>query len=136
MIEISSESPEQAILTFVKGWMKLLADGRLEEACALIDEPNSYGIAWTPGMIRDMVNATFSPDTRFHTSHPEGPVFTDPFQLEEQRDVEVIEFDDGSGYAFDYDIPLNGEWRDLTAQFEFRTSPDGHAVVLHDLHVL
>jgi hypothetical protein len=43
---------------------------------------------------------------------------------------------DGTGFQFDYDLPLNGEWSDLTAQFEFLRRSDGYAVVLHDIHVL
>ena len=136
MIDISPELPEQSILAFVKEWMKLLADGRLEEACAVLDEPNCWGINWTPSLIRETISTTFSPDTAFYEPHPEGPIFTDPFQLEEQKDIEAIEFEDGSGYAFDYSVPLNGEWSDLTAQFEFLERPNGYAVVLHDLHML
>ena len=114
----------------------LLADGQVESACALIDEPNKYGIVWTPTLIEDLINSTFSPASRFYQSHPEGPIITNRFQLNEQKDIEVIELEDGSGYLFDYDLPLNGEWSDLTAQFEFHKKPNGYAVVLHDLHVL
>ncbi len=34
----------------------------------------------------------------------------DPFELEEQIEAVVVELDDKSGYAFDYDVPLDGEW--------------------------
>ena len=131
-----SDSPEQDIIAFVKQWMKLLAEDRLDEACRLFDEPNSYGMVWTPDMIREVVTTTFSPDSLFYELHPEGPVFTDPYELEEQRDREVYLSDDGTTYYFDYAIPLNHEWSDLTAQFEFRRRLNGLAVVLHDLHVM
>lgn len=136
MIVISPEAPAESIVAFVKGWMKLLAEGRVEEACALLDEPNGYGITWTPRLIQETVNSTFSPESGFYETHPEGPIFTNPFELEEQLEIEVVEFDDKRGYAFDYDVPLNGEWSDLTAQFEFLRRSDGYSVVLHDLHVL
>jgi hypothetical protein len=136
MIDIPSERTQESIRAFVGTWISLLADGRAEAACALIDEPNSYGIVWTPTLINEVINSTFSPETCFYESHPEGPVVTDPSQLNEQKDREVLEFQNGSGYLFDYAIPLNGEWSDLTAQFEFHKRPDGYAVVLHDLHVL
>ena len=48
----------------------------------------------------------------------------------------LVEFADGRGYSFEYDLPLSGEWSDLTAQFEFLRRPSGYAVVLHDIHVL
>jgi hypothetical protein len=135
MIFINPKSPQKDILPFVKNWMRLLAEQR-DDACALIDEPNSYGVAWTSDRIRQIVTETLSPYTRFYLDHPEGPIFSDPFDLEEQRDIEVIELNDGSGYVFDYHLPLNGEWSDLTAQFEFYKKSGGYAVVLHDLHVL
>ena len=136
MIFINPKSPQNDILPFVKNWMRLLAEQRTEDACALIDEPNCYGVTWSSDRIRQIVTETFSPDTRFYLDHPEGPIFSDPFDLEEQRDIEVIELNDGSGYVFDYHLPLNCEWSDLTAQFEFYKRSDGYAIVLHELHVL
>ena len=136
MITINPELPQQDILNFVKDWMILLAYGHFNEACALLDEPNCYGTVWTPDKIKETVQNTFNPETQFYAVHPEGPIFSDPYELEEQKRVEVIEFNDGSGYAFDYDLSLNGEWSDLTAQFEFYKRPNGYAVVLHDIHVL
>ena len=67
-----SDSLEQDIIACVKQWMKLLAEDRLDEACRLLDEPNSYGMVWTPEMIRETVTSTFSPDTVFYELHPEG----------------------------------------------------------------
>ncbi len=136
MVKISKENPASQILPFVKNWMKLLADGRFNKACEMIDKPNSYGIVWTPELIKETINETFSPDTRFYDFHPEGPIITDPFELEEQKFVEVIEFADETGYVFQYDLPLNNEWSDLTALFEFIKDGDEYAVILDDLHVM
>jgi hypothetical protein len=136
MIEISLQNPDKSILAFVKQWIALLAEGRAEDAGALIDEPNCYGILWTPKLINEVINSTFSCDSRFYKTHPEGPIITDPFQLKEQRETEVIELENDRGYAFDYNLPLNGEWSDLTAQFEFHKKPNGYSIVLHDIHVL
>jgi hypothetical protein len=47
-----------------------------------------------------------------------------------------VALSDGSGFSLYHAVPLNGEWSDLTAQFEFLRRPNGLAVVLHDLHVL
>jgi hypothetical protein len=108
--------------------MKLLADNRFDEACSLLEHPNRFGIVWTPNLIKQTFHETFSPDTLFYEYHPEGPIFTDPYELGEQQDIEPIEFDDESGYAFDYELPLNGEWSGLTAQFEILKRPNGYAV--------
>ena len=117
--------------------MKLLAQDRLAEACAQLDEPNCYGRVWTPELILEIVHDTYSPDTLFYRDNPEGPVFTDPDGVKKPPyKGEVSPFNDGRGYCLDYDVPLNGEWSDLTAQFEFFKRPNGLAVVLDDLHVM
>ena len=131
-----SEDPENEIRAFARGWMKLLAEQRLHDACAMIDEPNCYGISWTPDRIVTVVREAFAEGTQFRKLHPEGPEFTDPDELPEQTDREVGEFGDSGGYYFDYDLALNHERSDLTAQFEFLRRPTGYAVVLHDLDVM
>lgn len=35
----------------------------------------------------------------------------------------------------DFDLPLNGEWSDLTAQFEVVAVSNGWTLLLRDLHV-
>jgi hypothetical protein len=135
MLDLSSD-PEGRIFQFVRNWFKLLAAGRLEEACALIDESNCYGRRWTPQLILEVLHDTFSPDTIFYEFHPEGPVFTDPDEVEESCRATIIDLGDAYGFHLDYDIPLNNEWSDLTAQFEFMQRPSAYAVILHDLHVM
>jgi hypothetical protein len=64
--------------------LKLPADNRFEETCALLDEPNCYDIIWTPDLIKEVVHDIFCPDTRFYDCYPEGPIFTGPYELAEQ----------------------------------------------------
>lgn len=101
----------------------------------MIDGPNCYGISWTPDGIRQVVENSFGPGCRFRSRHPDGIRWTDPDELGDGGHPEIYLRDDGS-YSFEHDVPLNGEWSDLTAQFEFQRRPQGFAVVLHDLHVL
>ncbi|MBV9850177.1 MAG: hypothetical protein JO250_10930 [Armatimonadetes bacterium] len=138
MISELAEGPQQTFTGFVRHWLRLLSEDRLPEACGLLDEPNRYGIVWTPELIRRVVAETFDSQTLFYLAHPEGPRFTDPSALPEagQQDETFDRFDDGNGYRLDYPVPLNGEGSDLTAQFEFRARPGGYAAILDDLHVL
>jgi hypothetical protein len=129
-------SPVDEIRVFVRDWMKLLAAGRLQEACAMIDEPDSYGLVWTPERIMAVVDETFAEGTAFHETYPEGPRFTDPDELANHPDREVGILNGSRGFWYDYDLILNNERSDLTAQFEFLARPTGYAVVLQDLHVL
>jgi len=106
---------------------------------AYTDALKAYGAGktWTPELILEMVHDTFPPESRFFRFHPEGPVFTDPYELPERPEREEVgSFLDGTGYWMDFDIPLNHEWSGLTAIFEFRKRPGGLAVILEDLHVL
>lgn len=58
MIEIPPHAAEQTIVAFVRQWLKLLAAGRWQEACGMIDEPNCYGITWTPERIEQVIEDT------------------------------------------------------------------------------
>lgn len=132
MIQINPDSPIDDILPFVKAWLKLIADGKVHDACAKLDEPNSYGVVWPPDQIEELIFEYLGPEE----VRPLASVVSDPDLLPEGRNVVVGAFDFCSGYWFDYELPLDGEWSDLTVQFEFYERTDGFAVVLHDLHVL
>jgi len=136
MIQIDPQDPGKDILPSVLNWMKLLAEGEYEKACTQLDEPNSYGIVWTPEMVLHTLHDTFCPETLFVEEHPEGPQFSDPNLIEQGPIVEVFALDDGTGYACDAPVALNGNWSDLTARLEFLYRAGGFAAVLHDLHVL
>jgi hypothetical protein len=87
-------------------------------------------------MIQDVLEDNFSPETVFGKEHPEGVSVSSVSGTEGEAQVDIVAFDDGSGYSVEHDVPLNGEWSDLTAQFEFLRFSKGYAVVLHDLHVM
>jgi len=133
---IAEPASPNDLLAVIRDWFRLLAADRWDEAIGMLDEPNRYGIQWTPEGIRGALDLTFRPGCRFRVTHPEGPQFTDPDAASGLPHADVVAFDDGSGYSADHDVPLNGEWSDLTAQFEFLRRPNGLALVLHDLHVL
>jgi hypothetical protein len=127
MLQISI-SPLDAFTDFVRRWLSLLAAGRLEEAANLIDEPNSYGLQWGAEDIQKALQDYARSDV--------SPYVTDPEAMPGDGRPNLLELNDGSGYLFDYAVPLNGEWSDLTLQFEFLKKPGGYVVVLQDIHVL
>jgi len=121
-------NPEAAFREFVARWIGLLAQGQSEQAMALIDEPNSYGIKWGPKQLSSALSS--------YGGDGHMPVVSSPASASGQQRANLIALADRSGYAYDHDLPLNGQWSDLTAQFEFLKHPDGFAVVLNDIHVL
>ena len=124
------------ILDWVTAWFDLLAEGRIDEACARLDEPNAYGRRWSAGQVSAAVDETFTAKSRFRRSHPDGLAFTKPRQSSGNPFANVEELNDGSGYWAEYNVPLNGEFSDLTAQFRFRRARGRLLVSLHDLHIL
>lgn len=61
----------------------------------------------------------------------------DPALLKEKyQRIDLIAFEDGSGYHMDYDLTTDGKINDLTIQVEFRKRGNGYCVLLDDLHVM
>lgn len=120
----SCEDPDIAFERFVRRWFTALAEHRDAEAVAMITAPNSYGITWTPVSVRAAIDRHGARDV------------TPPDTATGEPHSSLVALADGSGWSFAHDVPLDGAWSDLTAQFEFLRHGSDFAVVLHDLHVL
>jgi hypothetical protein len=133
MIAIGDD-PEEELIAFAQRWFRLVARAEWEAALAMLDEPNSYGTRWTREGITALLHETFSPDTIFAAEFG-GPAFSDPDLASGTRHHSFGKLDAG-GFWLDHDVPLNGAFSDLTAQFEFHPRSNGYAAVLNDLHVM
>ena len=127
MIPASTDQPAVIFTRFARDWFRLLARGAFVDAASRLDEPNSHGERWSADQIRDAL---------VDYARTEAVQVSDPDTLTGDGRPSLVEFDDGRGYSFEHEVPLQGEWSDLTAQFEFLRCPQGYAVVLHDIHVL
>ena len=136
MISCGPDDAEKVILDWITDWCDLLAEGRIEEACARLDEPDNYGRRWSAGEVSAAVDETFSAETRFRRSHPDGLSFTEPRDSSGNPCANIAELSDGSGYWAEFNLPINGEFSDLTAQFRFRRARGRLLVSLQELHVL
>jgi len=136
MLRVKTENSHKEFVEFIHSWFDLLAKGEVDRACEDLDRLNSYGIRWTAEKIENVVKDNFGPGTVFSSNHPEGPVFTTVIETNGKSRADIVKFNDGSGFSVEHDVPLNGEWSDLTAQFEFLGKIPEFKVVLHDLHVL
>lgn len=108
-------------------WFELLAEQRWHEALAMLDVANSYGVMWSEANVREAL-AEYSKGKTFSVTSPRA--------LSSEPRVSSGEFNDGSGFWFECDVPLNNAWSDLTAQFEFKLNGDQYLVALQDIHVL
>ena len=127
MIPNFTGKPEVEFSRFARDWFRQLSRGEFREAAQRLDEPNSYGIRWSEqqilGALRDY-------------THSDSVRVTDPDLIGTEAHSSLVALKDAHGYSFDHDVPIDGRWSDLTAQFEFLRRPEGYAIVLHDIHVL
>lgn len=136
MLHIDSNNIEEEMIRFVQNWFDLIAEGKIEEACDKLDKPNCYGVKWTPKKFQDIIKDVFGPEIIFGHEYPNGVFFSAVKATDGAYRADALKFDCGSGYSVEHDVPLNGEWSDLTAQFEFVGEKPVFEVILHDLHVL
>jgi hypothetical protein len=132
-VSLPSHPTDEEILGVVESWLDDLASDDYETAFSRTGHDPYYN--WTPELMRAVVSGYGLPEP-----HHSGVVFAvtnrasargKPFHREVQREdlrpatiAEVI-----------YDIPLNGEWSDLTATFRVETHADGSALILQEIHV-
>jgi chromosomal replication initiation ATPase DnaA len=129
MIRAALGNHENIFRKFVRNWIRLLSMGMFEEAIKQIDAPNSFGIKWSEESIQKVLQDYVGGDATFS--------ITDPNEMEGDGRPNLIMFDGLQGFAFDYDLPIDRKWSDLTVQFEFIKKSKGYyAVILHDIHVL
>jgi hypothetical protein len=131
------------LVAWCREWVELVASDRIAEAIALLWVPPEYDPSqrWTPESLGTYVANYGSwdplPDGRVMkmTSMSSADSRLGATNLTGRVDVIHHDRDPRSGWI-DLNVPLNGTWSDLTAQFEFRPIANGTAISLYDLHVL
>lgn len=133
----------EAVLPFAYEWVDLLARDRYEEAFDLLYHPTNE--EWTPEIMRQLV-ANYGSLQPFH----DGRTFriTPPSSAVLGADrtnttQEICWCDEGererrpqqAGFL-DFDVPLNGQWSDLTLTFNVNEQPSGYVLELTGIHVL
>ena len=130
---LSPESSDKEILDFVEAWIDDLARGDYEAAYRRTEHDPYY--QWTPELIQSVIQGYGSP-----TPRPGRPVYYvtarssalgGPPQRIVDRDTERPNVLAGVWY----DLPLNGEWSDLTATFSVERRDGGAVAVLQEIHV-
>lgn len=133
MIDLG-DAAETTLLGFARTWCARLAVGEWEGALGMLDEPNRNGVVWTRESVLALLDDTFGERTTFAREFG-APSFSAPnTALGPER--HGFGRSVGGSYWLDYDVPLNGRFSDLTAQFEFLPREGRFAAVLHDLHVM
>jgi hypothetical protein len=137
MLVRTANGPEADFIRLVRGWFKMIAAGRWDAAFALIDLPPNLGLPHTPERFRHEIEQDhFVPGTVFANAHPEGVIYSDPDSVAGDGRPNLYQRNTPEVLEFEHDVPLNGEWSDLTSGWEFVVCAEGYLVRLDWLHVL
>jgi hypothetical protein len=137
---VLSARTDAAVLAVIEQWVGLLVEERFDDAMAMLVPSGT----WTPDLLATVVRnyGTVDPrdDGRTFSVTPiaaaggDGPRFEvtwcDP-PLANRLDYAP----DLLGHAR-YDLPLDGQWSDVTAGFEIVLLPEGAVLALDDVHVM
>ncbi|TWT85833.1 hypothetical protein Pla123a_06400 [Posidoniimonas polymericola] len=114
------------IVQYAREWVCYAASHGLNAALNLLDRRDSEP-PWSEEFVGTLSENHFGDGAKGVISDPSG---------HGDLRVEAYEFNDGSGFAVDHDLAMNGKRSDFTAQFEFIKSNSGFQIYLTDIHVL
>ncbi len=123
------------LLDGVKMWVDMLAEERFSEAYQLTAHDSYH--AWTPDLIRSVVAGYGSPHKPGEHEYRISKVSdtrggsSPRWVVDRWKDAEPRH---RVGFV-SFDLPVDGEWSDLTATFEIVERHDQLVLVLQDIHV-
>jgi hypothetical protein len=125
---------DEAVRAVIDRWLVELCERNVDGALAML-VPSKQ---WTPELLATVIRNYGSIDPfwdgrTFQVTAPEsatgkGPRFNVTW-------FEGSRSDGFAGYAH-YDLPLNGEWSDVTASFDIVETRHGLCLALDDIHVM
>ena len=131
---LSTNSSDEEILSFVEEWVADLSEEDYKSAYKRTSHDPYY--EWTPELIKRVINGYGLPEP-----HPSGEIFKVTPIKEARGEAPRQEVDRGPydgnrfGYIY-YDLPLNGEWSDLTVSFRLEKNGENLQAVLEEIHVM
>ena len=134
-LKFPKTASDEELLVGVRRWVDLLSEDRFSEAYNLTAHDSYH--AWTPDLIRSVVagyGMPHEPENHEYRiskiSQTEGGP-SPRWEVERWQDAQP-----GSRVGFIwFDLPLDGEWSDLTATFEIVQDDEHYVLVLQDIHV-
>jgi hypothetical protein len=134
MIRFAQEASDDEIRDAIRQWIDLLVADRYEDAHEMLFRlPND---PWTPDLMRTVVR-----NYGFSEPRDDGQTFrvtarAEAIQKKRFPPSEDVEWwDDGEGVAH-FDLPLNGEWSDVTAIIDIFKHGTERVLRLNDIDVL
>jgi hypothetical protein len=130
-MQLAANATDDEMLALVERWIDDLSRGDYAAAYARTSHDPYY--EWTPELIHAVIAGYGLPEP-----HRRGPFsVTDRLSAHGTPRYEIDREDLGPGTVAEvwYDLPLNGEWSDLTATFRFERDGDFLRAVLQEIHV-
>jgi hypothetical protein len=131
-MRLPEDPGDDEILRAVEDWIDDLARGDYESAFSRTGHDRYYG--WTPKLMQAVVEGYGHPEP-----DPRGAFRVTSRCMAQgrpaQRQVERHNLPRGAIAEVRYDLPLNGEWSDLTATFRVEPRAEGTELVLEEIHV-
>lgn len=128
----TTDSIYEEAISFVREWVNLLSESKFQEAFLLLDI--------NPGDRTHCIKNYEELRDIFleYYSGVEEIVFTNIFSMDCTKErVDMYKYNDNTGFEVEYDLPINGEWSDFTAQFLFKKYNENEFFVyLKDVHIL
>ena len=116
----------------MEAWIDDLARGDFAGAFAKTKHDPYYG--WTPQLIERVIAGYGLPEP-----HPSGVRYAVTKRASARGHPHTREVERGGPSPIvarvHHDLPLNGEWSDLTASFRVEALADGVEIFLEDIHV-
>lgn len=129
MKRLDPTASDQKILATVEEWVRLLAKDRFSEAYDYLY--HEQGDHLTPELVRTLIK-----NYGWIEPHPSGVAFK-VTPLEGEGRAVLMRFEDERhiGHLI-FDLPLNGEWSDVSAIFDLLIVDNALVFQLQDIHVL
>jgi len=144
MLDFPTNATGNAILEGIKQWVVVLEQERYVDAVRWLYRPPTSGTIWTPALLESLVTNYGLMEPR-----PDGETYrVTPHDTAKSRGDghpyrDINWFPPGSAQvnrgvvaAATFDLPLNGEWSDVSATFLIHKVNDRLLVELEDMHVL
>ena len=132
---VKASASNQEILGVARDWAHALAAQDYERAYGMTGHDPYY--AWSAGLMRQVIEGYGHPE-----SHPAGPFRVTPLADAKggSRPRHTVrrhkkKKPDGAIAEVWFDLPLNGEWSDLTATFAVHPLGDELILCLNEIHV-
>ncbi len=132
MKQLSLDADDATILAAVRDWVALLVEERYREAYDYLS--HAWGDQWSPQLIETVIHNYGSVEPlQDGTTYRVTPLDTATGGPAPRHEVD--RFDDARGHVW-FDLPLNGQWSDVTATLYVNRSDDTLVLILDDIHVM